>query len=112
MRPAVAPRAAAPPRFAWLHPGRRAQLGELPGADVGLLEEAVREDDVDVVLRDRLRLEQDGRDLALGVVRLPVDQAGGRLLLLPERDGQISSGDAGIVYRFSCPSSSPRWRSA
>src|SRR4051794_13302672 len=97
LRPAGgAARTRRPPMATGLQPGVRAELRELAGADVFLLEEAVVEDDVDVVLRDRLRLEQDGRHLAGRVIGLAVDEAGRRRLLLRQRDRELR-GRVGLL---------------
>src|SRR5919107_536987 len=66
-----------------------AQGRVLAGAHVLLLQEAVLERHVDVLLGDRLGLEQHGRDLAAAVVGLAVDETGRRLLALGERDRQL-----------------------
>src|SRR4051794_4907461 len=71
-------------------PGHRrglAVLGELAAADVGLLEELVREQDVVVLLRHPQRLDQHRGDVPLAVRDLAVD-AGGRLAL-DERDREL-----------------------
>src|SRR5262249_57872182 len=70
--------------------GRAAGAGELRRADVVLLPEAVRDDVLDVVLEDRLRGLQRGRDVL--VQHRVLDRAvrdAGRVLALDQRDGQL-----------------------
>src|SRR5689334_18018755 len=81
-------------RTGWLSvigsdPGLRAEVRVLAGADVLPLQEAVLERDVDVVLRDRLRLQEHGRDLARAVVGLAVDETGLRLRALRQGDREL-----------------------
>src|SRR3954454_4811815 len=65
-----------------------AEGGVATGADLGLRGSTVSDDVLDLRRHDRLRVEQDGRDVP--VAGLVVDGPGrGRLLALDEADGQL-----------------------
>src|SRR3954471_5485129 len=74
----------------------RAQRGVLADADLTGLQEAVVEDHLDVVLGDRLRGQQHGRDVTRSVVRLAVDEARLGLFARGQRNGQLG-GRVGLL---------------